>query len=505
MKKNGTLSNIFSNKTIGRSLLLWIILFSTVVTMLLSCLQLYIDYRLELNTINNRLSEVESSYVSSLESSLWNVDADQIERQLVGIIKLPDITFASVEEKNDINQPVLIKAGQTQGADIVRDYALTYSVDGNLVEIGTLTVQASLRDVYKRLVNKAITILFTQGIKTFLVSLFILYIFHWLVTQHIVTIGNFLKNVDLKNQLEPMALNRDKANSDELDYLVDTYNTMSVNLQSTYSELQAVNLTLEEDIGARKKAEAEVKKLNDELESRVAQRTAELEAANQELGSFCYSVSHDLRAPLRRIEGFRRILESDYASKLDDTAIHYLDRIEAGTSEMNTMIESFLKLSKSTSVELVVEKINLSQLFKRAVLRLTERDNDRNVSIDIQSDIYVNGDERLLDLLVTNLVDNALKYTRQEPDASMIFSASELGGKTVYIVEDNGVGFNMDYAKKLFSPFTRLHQGDTFEGVGIGLATVQRVVARHGGHVWAESSVDNGAKFFFTLWDKEAS
>jgi light-regulated signal transduction histidine kinase (bacteriophytochrome) len=274
---------------------------------------------------------------------------------------------------------------------------------------------------------------------------------------------------------------------------------MIIDLRHSYDDIRTVNEQLKKDIVARKQAQAEVKLLNDELENRVVLRTAELEAANKELNSFCYSVSHDLRAPLRRVEGFRRNFTDEFASKLDPQGVHYLSRMEACTSEMNAMIDSFLILSKSTSAELLIEDVSLSDVAHRISNRLRERNGGGEVKVTIQKNILAPCDARLVELLLTNLLDNAWKYSSKNPESAISFYRRKKKGEYTYIVEDNGAGFNMAFADNIFSPFTRLHKLSDFQGVGIGLATVKRVAARHGGRVWAESVVGEGAKFHFTL------
>ncbi len=488
------------NQRIGKKLLIWILFFSSLITLMLSAVQLYIDYKVELSTINVRLDEIERSYQDSLEASLWNVDFQQLEIQLEGIKRLPDIQIVSISEKGGGEAAIYLEKGKSEGKSIAKEYELVHQDGDSEIVIGTLYVEASLSAVYQRLIQKAITIMLVQGIKTFLVSFIILFLFYRLVTRHIIQMEHFLKDVDLRHSFSELTLDRNKnGNDDELDHLVGAYNAMVFDLRHAYDDIRTVNVQLKKDIAARKEAEAEVKVLNDELERRVELRTAELEAANKELNSFCYSVSHDLRAPLRRVDGFRRNLAGMYADKLDQQGVHYLSRMEACTSEMNAMIDSFLVLSKSTNTELLLEDVKLTDVVHRAVYRLREKDPDRDVTVNVQKNVKARCDARLIELLISNLIDNAWKYSSKNDSATISFYQEKINGEVVYIVEDNGAGFNMDFAANLFAPFTRLHKLSDFQGIGIGLATVKRVAARHGGRVWAESEVDKGAKFFFTL------
>src|SRR5690606_15458276 len=219
-----------------------------------------------------------------------------------------------------------------------------------------------------------------------------------------------------------------------------------------YEELRAANDQLILDIAARKKAEQEVIHLNQVLELRVQQRTAELEAANRELDSFCYSVSHDLRAPLRRIEGFRRILHDNYHQVIDDQGAHYLTRIEAGTREMTEMINSFLRLSRSTQGEMNIARHNLSDKVNAILKRLREQAPERQVELHIASKVYGEVDSRFIDVLLTNLLENAWKYSLEKPVIEIDFGVLSENNERVYYIADKGVGFNMQFADRLFSP-----------------------------------------------------
>ena len=494
------LQRLSKNQSIGKKLLIWIVFFSSLITILLSGIQLYVDYQVEITDIDMRLDEIENSYKSSVEASLWNVDIEQLEIQMEGIKRLPDVQAVIVKEKQDIDSAIFLQKGDKDNYGVFRNYDLIQIDGSDVIHIGNLYVEISLKAVYQRLFNKALTIILVQGVKTFFVSLFILLVFYRLVTRHLITIELFLKEVDLKHSFSQLNLFRSKKQpKDELDNLVDAYNSMSSDLRDAYNELKIVNSQLEEDIIARQKAEKEVILLNEELEQRVLLRTAELEAANKELNTFCYSVSHDLRAPMRRIDGFRNNFEELYGDTIDQKGQHYLNRMKVCVMEMNEMIDSFLILSKATSFELVLSAVNLSVVAARIMERLQEKESHRDIRLHIQDDVIARCDVRLVELLLSNLLENAWKYTSKMPFTRIRFYTKEMEGAVVYIVEDNGVGFDMELAGNLFAPFTRLHLPQDFQGVGIGLATVRRIVARHGGKVWADASVNQGATFYFTL------
>jgi len=244
-----------------------------------------------------------------------------------------------------------------------------------------------------------------------------------------------------------------------------------------------------------------------ELERRLTDRTVQLEAANKELESFAYSVSHDLRAPLERIAGFVKALSEDYEDRIDPEGQDYLRRVRDGTAEMGKLIDAILHLSRLTRGRMRHEPVNLSQLATAIAADLARAEPGREVKVDILPGLTANGDQELLKAALSNLFGNAWKFTGKQPAPHVEFGAlapSEATlagqeGKTVYFLRDNGAGFDMTYAEKLFTPFQRLHRESDYSGTGIGLATVQRIIHRHGGEIWAEGEVGRGSTFYFTL------
>jgi len=319
-----------------------------------------------------------------------------------------------------------------------------------------------------------------------------------------------------------------KAAEKEDSVYLKQYNEVLIRkLEAKMEQLEQANSQLEKEIAARKQSEEKTLEFNEELERLVAERTSELsnsqmallnlvddlnesakkidsvnrslEAINRELATFTYSASHDLRAPLRSIDGFSNILLEDYSDKLDDQGKNYLERIRRATQHMGQLIDDMLNLSRVTQSEINLQDVNLSIMVRNIIDANHPRSATEDIAVGIQDGVIIRADHRLMNIAMTNILDNAFKFTGKTEHPRIQFGADVINGETVIFVRDNGVGFDIASTVKLFGAFQRFHRTDEFPGTGIGLATVQRIINRHEGRIWAQSEPGKGATFYFTL------
>ena len=274
---------------------------------------------------------------------------------------------------------------------------------------------------------------------------------------------------------------------DELGLLAESFNDMLAEIEKRDGALRA--------------SEGRLRQLNAELEQRVAARTAELESSNRELEAFSYSVSHDLRAPLRAIDGFSKALLEDCGDGLGDVGAQHLERVRKAARQMGLLIDDLLGLARLSRAEMRRERVDLGLLAKEIVTSLSQAQPDRKVEFVVTGNPTTEGDPPLLRVALDNLIRNAWKFTSKHPTARIEVGQTGGNGNRTFFVADDGAGFDMAHASMLFAPFQRLHRQSDFEGTGVGLATVQRIIQRHGGRLWAESAVEGGAKFYFTMWE----
>lgn len=292
----------------------------------------------------------------------------------------------------------------------------------------------------------------------------------------------------------------------EIGALVDAYNEMLDEVEERKKQLEVFNKELASEIQERLEAEQALKEseekimlLNAHLEQRVRERTMQLEETNKELEAFSYSVSHDLRTPLRAIDGFSLALLEDYNDKLDEEGQDCLARVRQAAQRMGELIDDLLKLSRVTRADMSVQEVDLSKLAEKILEDIWGEDEGREAKIHVTSGLHAICDPHLIKIALINLFGNAWKYSSKKPFTKIEFGLRQYDGEPVFFVEDNGVGFDMAYVEKLFGAFQRLHSAADFPGSGIGLATVKRIISRHRGRIWAESSPGNGTTFYFTL------
>jgi signal transduction histidine kinase len=342
-------------------------------------------------------------------------------------------------------------------------------------QLGTVYIRSDLNERGKRL-KRYIAIAGAILLLSLLAALLVSGIFRRAVAEPIVELAEVARKVSQERNYSIRA--RPTGSRDEVSVLIQAFNDMLTQIQLRDTELQLAHT---------------------ELEQRVEDRTRQLVAANRELEAFSYSVSHDLRGPLEVINGFGHILMIEHGSKLDPAARDYVQQINLATQRMAELIDDLLNLSRVSTTGMHRERVNLSAIAQSIADQLCRREPSRNVEFVIQNSPAVEGDSRLLRIAMENLLRNAWKYSSTRELARIEFGWEERRGRLAFFVRDNGAGFDPAHADRLFKPFQRLHATSEFPGTGIGLATVQRIIARHGGEVWAEGVVDRGATFYFTI------
>ena len=593
------------NRNIAKQLIVSTLMFSTFITILTSAYQLYGNYKRDVRAIYTHLQEIEDVHLPSLSALLWTADLNELKNHLQGLHNLSDMQYLEITEDGDS----LARIGTQHSVDVItRDYPIFYNYKNKPLRIGTLHTEATLKNVYQRIFDQILDIIVSNAIKTFLVTGFILYLFHYLVTRHLHKMAVFAQQLNISSLDHELKLER-KQNKrkglDELDILTQAFSTMQMNLQKSINDLresqerykqlvesttaipweldlktwrftyvgpQATTIlgySIEEwrrenfwsdtiyeedrdhtveyckiatmdgkdheieyrmmtasgdviwirdyvhvifknnkpallqgfmfDITERKQAEAELANYRDHLEELVMQRTQELELSNRDLESYSYSIAHDLRAPLRSITSFSQILQKEAKSKLNELETDSLNRVINAAKRLARLIDDILNLARVSKSKLKCESVSISNTARKITQELESTYAPLKVVWQIQDNLLVKADINLLELALYNLFDNALKYSSHGETAKVEFSAQEQHGEMVYFVRDNGVGFDTHFVNKLFVPFERLHSHSEFEGTGIGLATVQRIIERHGGRVWADSILGEGSTFYFTL------
>jgi signal transduction histidine kinase len=360
--------------------------------------------------------------------------------------------------------------------------------------VGTVYLRAAY-ELYGRVANYAGLTVFV-ALAAMLLALLMSSRLQRIVTRPVLEIERIAREVVGQRDYSRRA---QKTSDDEVGALVDSFNGMLAEIERRTSELEMSNQKLAREIAERRRSEQEIARLNRELEDRVHQRTAQLESANRELEAFCSAVSHDLRAPLRGIDGFSQALLEDFSKNIPEEGHRYLARIRAAAQRMGQLIEDLLNLSRVSRDALDRGTVDLGEISKQVISDLRQRDPKRSIEIVIGDEMTARADQRLLRAALENLIANAWKFTSNSETPRIEIGVLRDSESASFFVRDNGAGFDMAYYDKLFGAFQRLHTAQEFPGTGIGLATVQRIVQRHGGRIWADSQVGKGAVFFFTL------
>ena len=418
---------------------------------------------------NRALSEILSSLSLHQQVSLactFNSENQLLAEYLKPTTELPGST---------INQACPTTPGQTHYYFDQAHFYITEPIRVNGETSGFVYIKASTSKLTKEVVTTTFSALALSSLAIFLAFVFARYIQRF-ITNPLLELQRATSNVSLDLEKMPEV---QKHNNDEVGALVDAFNAMI----HTIAEQNKIILAH-----------------TDNLEQEVTERTKELALANRELEAFSYSVSHDLKAPLRTIEGFSLALEEDYGHQLDSTALHYLNRVRAGSAKMTQLISNLLQLSRVTRLELKKQSIKLSELADKISTELLSDDTERHIQFDIQPNLEATGDPVLVEILLDNLISNAWKYSQKVLNAKVEIGSQQQLGNTVFFIRDNGAGFDMKYASQLFKPFNRLHSAEDFEGTGIGLATVSRIIERHHGKIWVNSAPNKGTTFYFTLF-----
>ena len=354
--------------------------------------------------------------------------------------------------------------------------------------LGTLYLASDLGAIYDTFRLSGVIGLVVMAV-ALLAAYFLSRILQGTISEPILALAETAKAVSTRQDYSVRA---PKLGADELGTLTDSFNQMLGRIAQQNDELQRYAADLERRVEERTH---ELQERNDALR----RNAAELLAANAELDAFAYSVSHDLRAPLRSIDGFSQILLEDHAGALDAAGRESLQRVRAASQRMGMLIDDLLKLARVTRVEIRTEDVDLSGMAREIAAELQRATPERLVEFAIAPGLRARGDARLLRVALDNLLRNSWKYTAKQPEPRIEFQSVDANGGQAFMVRDNGAGFDMQYADKLFGVFQRLHSPAEFEGTGVGLATVRRIITRHGGRIWAEGVVDRGATFYFTL------
>jgi signal transduction histidine kinase len=435
---------------------------------------------------------------NSTASLAFANDADATEI-LSALRAEPHIVAAGLYDKDgrlfarypaDLRGDALPAGPETDGYRFEQGYLIGLEPVAELgnPRLGTLYLKSDMKAVSRTLWLSAAIAAGVMAV-SLLAAYFLAAVLQGRISQPILALAETARAVSTRQDYSVRA---PKLGEDELGALTDSFNQMLGRIEDQSSELRRYATELEQRVAER------THELEDRNEA-LRRNAAELLAANQELDAFAYSVSHDLRAPLRSIDGFSQVLLEDYAGQLDQAGQDSLRRVRAASQRMATLIDDLLKLARVTRAEMRTEVVDLSAMAREIAAELQKTDSARQVEVVIAPGLTARADLPLLRVALENLLRNSWKYTAKQPRPRIEFGSVEANGGLAFMVKDNGAGFDMKYTDKLFGVFQRLHSAAEFEGTGVGLATVRRIITRHGGQIWAEGAVDQGATFYFTL------
>jgi signal transduction histidine kinase len=491
-----------SSSSIGRKLGWLSVVSSGAALLAASVALLFFQLQEERSRMLRRLETIGDLIAFNSAAAVDFNDAEAANTMLRSLETRPDIVSAGIvvngrmfafygEDLRSADRDGLLRT--TAGYQLTNDDLTVFRpISSHGRPLGTLFIRSSLQDIGQTWRRFAATT-GVVAIPALLIAILIARLPQRAIARPILNLASLAVAVSERKDYSVRApVERSAA---EIEQLVSTFNHMLTEIQRQHVEIQAAQTMLEQRVADR----------TQELHQRTEQLEAqgrELAAANKELESFSYSVSHDLRAPLRAIDGFSQALLSGYPGRtLDERGVHFLERVRAGTQKMSNLIDDMLDLARVTRRTLERRDVDVTAVSEEVAAELAKRHPDRHVHCEIEPRLRASADSQLLTIVFENLLGNAWKFTGSRKDARVEVGKLSNGGKAVFYVRDNGAGFDMAYADKLFGVFQRLHDESQFEGTGIGLATVKRIIARHGGSVWAEAAEGAGATFYFTLGD----
>ena len=528
-------------RPIKLKLILSVVIISFITTVVFVSINFYRQYHKDLEALDQQIDLIRETLLPSLTSALWSVDILTLDEQASNIVRNKNFVKISISDFSGKTVTEKYHDMANIGPEVSKSDLRTYEFPiyhNNMKSkefIGNLKITTTIQNIKNEIYNRNLFFIANEIIKIFIISCLILLIIDNVINKNLGRIISYLEQFNPNaTDSNYLTLKENKTIIDEMDILQVAINKMIQQINILNKIKQSKISEQESDIRKQKEIELELLKRRDHLEKLINERTAELllardtaekatiavseqnqelriakeqltlrtsqlESINTELESFSYSVSHDLRAPLRGIDGWSLALQDDYGNILDEKAQKYLDRVRSEAQRMGELIDDLLRLAQITRTERKLENVNLSELALVVTKRLTEANPERVVNFKIQPNLTTRGDSHLLEIVLTNLLNNAHKFTSKVDVANIEFGSISLNGRDVYVIRDNGAGFNMNSAKKLFEVFQRIHKQSEFPGTGVGLAMVKRIINLHQGKVWAESIIGSGSSFYFTI------